>query len=77
MNWRKSTRSNEAACIEVAAESAPAHWRKSGFSQGASNCVEAGDGAGAVFIRDTTDNGHGLVLTVTPQAWRAFLSRLP
>jgi hypothetical protein len=31
---------------------------------------------GAVLIRDTTDNGKGLTLRVTPAAWSGFTTRI-
>jgi hypothetical protein len=47
-------------------------WRKSSYSNtSGGNCVEVGT-AGAVLIRDTTDNGHGPVLRVSAETWSAF-----
>jgi Domain of unknown function (DUF397) len=47
-----------------------AAWRKSSYSSGNGGaCVEAGHAAGAVLVRDTTQNGAGPVLRVTPAAW--------
>ncbi|HEY6786564.1 MAG TPA: DUF397 domain-containing protein [Trebonia sp.] len=48
-------------------------WRKSSYrNNGGGNCVEAGQASGAVLIRDTTQNGHGPVLGVSAETWRAF-----
>ena len=51
-------------------------WRKSSYSgsQGG-NCVEAGDDAGRVLVRDTQDR-RGPVLRFTPGAWRRFADRV-
>lgn len=91
MNWRKSTYSEAANCIEAAS------WRKSTYSQGASNCIECASvkavsfrksshssntgqcveaGQGAgVIIRDTMDR-TGPQLELSPGAWTAFLATL-
>jgi Domain of unknown function (DUF397) len=52
-------------------------WRKSSYSGngGSANCVEAGSGAGAVLVRDTTDRG-ACTLAFTGTAWAAFLQKL-
>jgi Domain of unknown function (DUF397) len=48
-------------------------WRKSSYSDnGGTGCVEAGHVPGAVLIRDTTQHGHGPVLRVSAETWRAF-----
>jgi hypothetical protein len=50
-------------------------WRKSSYSadSGNANCVETGSVLGQqVLIRDTKDNGHGPVLRVSAETWRAF-----
>jgi hypothetical protein len=52
------------------------NWRKSSFSGGEGNCVEAGNAAGAVAVRDTKQNGMGDVLAFTPAAWQAFTRKL-
>jgi hypothetical protein len=52
-------------------------WRKSSYSgNGGADCVETGTEPGAVLIRDTTDNGNGLTLRVTPAAWSRFTTRI-
>jgi hypothetical protein len=52
-------------------------WRKSSYSNGGgSTCVEAGHVRGAILIRDTTDNGMGLTLRVTPAAWTHFTTHI-
>jgi hypothetical protein len=50
-------------------------WRKSSRSSGSagSNCVEVGTGAGPVLVRDTKDRDGG-TLSVSPQAFRAFVA---
>ncbi len=50
-------------------------WRKSTYSGQDGNCVEAGDGPGAVLVRDT-QHREGPVLTVSAAAWRRFTSSL-
>ena len=74
-DWRKSSfsGSNGGTCVEVGT------WRKSSFSgSGGGQCVEVGTGraAGAVLVRDTTEHGHGPVLRVSLQTWRAFTATL-
>jgi hypothetical protein len=52
-------------------------WRKSSYSgNGGASCIEVGQGARNVAVRDTTQHGHGPVLTFSPAAWRAFLRGL-
>jgi hypothetical protein len=47
-------------------------WRKSTYSGGnGGNCVEVGQTAGRVLVRDTKDRA-GAVLTVGADAWRRF-----
>jgi len=54
-----------------------AAWRKSTYSgTNGGNCVELADDAGRVLVRDTKDNGHGLVLAFTSDTWRKFLSTI-
>ena len=67
--WRKSKHSfSNGNCVEAAS------WRKSTRCQ-TGECVEAGQGAGAVGVRDSQDPDGGL-LEVTPAAWRAFTAGL-
>ncbi len=48
------------------------NWRKSTYSNSTGGaCVEVAT-ADAVLIRDTTDHGHGPVLRVPAETWRAF-----
>jgi hypothetical protein len=63
MSWRKSSYStnNGGACVEIGL------WRKSGHSSNSSR---------RVAVRDTKDNGHGLVLRFTPAAWQGFTAKL-
>jgi Domain of unknown function (DUF397) len=44
-------------------------WRKSSYSGNGANCVEAGNAAGAVLVRDTTQQGTGPVVRVTAADW--------
>jgi hypothetical protein len=46
-------------------------WRKSSFSGNGGNCVEVGQRAGGVIVRDT-ENRTGPVLAVSAGAWRRF-----
>ena len=47
-------------------------WRKPTYSNSSGGaCVEVAT-ADAVLIRDTTDHGHGPVLRVSAETWRAF-----
>jgi hypothetical protein len=47
-------------------------WRKSSYSNtSGGNCIEVAT-ADAVLIRDTTGHGHGPVLRVSAETWRAF-----
>jgi hypothetical protein len=48
-------------------------WRTSSFSgaQGG-NCVEVGQAAGLIVVRDTRDHGNGPVHRFTAAQWRAF-----
>jgi hypothetical protein len=47
-------------------------WRKSSYSgNGGGNCVEVGDAARVVIVRDTKDRS-GPVLRFSPAVWRRF-----
>ena len=51
-------------------------WRKSTYSGGnGSDCVEVGDSAPVVLVRDTKDRA-GAVLTFGPDAWRRFAATI-
>jgi Domain of unknown function (DUF397) len=55
-------------------DSAP--WRKSSYSgTNGGDCVEAADLDARILLRDTTDRG-GVVLSVSPDAWRRFTGSL-
>lgn len=56
--------------------SLPASWRKASFSDGSGSCIEAGHVPGNVLVRDTTLEGTGPVLRVTPAAWGRFTATL-
>lgn len=54
-------------------------WRKSTYSSsGGATCVEVGDRAGQVLVRDTKQSGKRgrTTLAVSPDVWRTFLARL-
>lgn len=57
-----------------------ADWRTSSYTgNGGGTCVEVGQAADTVAIRDTTQSHLGLartVLSVPPEAWRRFTQRL-
>jgi uncharacterized protein DUF397 len=53
-----------------------ANWRKTTYSNGDGSCVEAGTVPGIVLIRDTTLNGRGPVLRVTPADWKRFTATI-
>ena len=52
-------------------EAVDPRWRTASYSDNGGNCVEVGDDAGRVLVRDTKDR-RGLVLRFTPGAWRRF-----
>lgn len=49
-----------------------ATWRKSTYSTAQGSCVETGNAAGRILVRDTTQHGNGPVVSVSPQSWRRF-----
>jgi hypothetical protein len=52
------------------------NWRKSTYSDAnGADCVEAATAAGRILVRDTTDRG-GVVLSISPDAWRRLTSAL-
>ena len=52
-------------------------WRKSTYSSnGGASCIEVGQGARSVAVRDTKQNGSGPVLRFTPAAWRRFAEQV-
>jgi putative sterol carrier protein len=51
------------------------NWRKASYSNGSGNCVEVGNQAGRVAVRDTENRG-GAVLSVSAEAWQAFTNKL-
>ncbi|MCU4748906.1 MULTISPECIES: DUF397 domain-containing protein [Streptomyces] len=51
-----------------------AQWRKSSYSNGNGNCVEAAFLGGHVMARDSKHEGSGPVLIVRAGTWSAFLS---
>lgn len=54
-----------------------ARWRTASYSgSNGGACVEVGDGARGVLVRDTKERNCGndrTVLAVAPEAWSAFL----
>ena len=51
-------------------------WRVATYTGGQGNCVEVGQSAAVVAVRDTKDRGSGLVLRFDPSVWQAFTERL-
>jgi hypothetical protein len=50
-------------------------WRKASYSNAnGGDCVETATGHGSILVRDTKDRGHGPVLAVNADAWRALLA---
>lgn len=47
-------------------------FRKSTYSGSEANCVEVGDLARRIVVRDTKHR-HGPAIEVAPDAWRRFL----
>ena len=53
-----------------------ADWRKSTYSgNNGGQCVEVGNAASGVVVRDTTDRA-GMLLTFSAGAWRALLAEV-
>jgi Domain of unknown function (DUF397) len=51
-------------------------WRTSSYTgNGGGNCVEVGDDARVILVRDTKDRS-GPVLRFSPGAWRRFADRV-
>jgi Domain of unknown function (DUF397) len=50
-------------------------WRKASYSDNGGNCVEVGDDARRVLVRDSQDR-RGVVLRFTPRAWQRFADRV-
>jgi hypothetical protein len=50
-------------------------WRKASYSDNGGNCVEVGDDAGCVLVRDTKDR-TGPMLRFTPGAWWRFAGQV-
>jgi hypothetical protein len=51
-------------------------WRKASYSgNGGGSCVEVGNAAHAVLVRDTT-NRDGVALTIPADAWRTFAATI-
>ena len=52
-------------------------WRKSTYSSnGGASCIEVGQAARIIAVRDTKQDGTGPVLRVTPAAWRRFAEQV-
>ena len=52
-------------------------WRKSSYSSGnGGDCVEVGQAAGLIAVRDTKDHGQGQVHHFSASDWRAFVAQL-
>jgi hypothetical protein len=50
-------------------------WRKSTYSGSEANCVEVGNAADQVRVRDTKDR-QGPALTMSTSAWHQFMTRI-
>ena len=50
-------------------------WRTSTYSGSQANCVEVGNAAGLVKVRDTKDR-QGPVITVSADTWRRFTTKI-
>jgi hypothetical protein len=51
-------------------------WRKASYSgNGGGDCVEVGNAARVVLVRDTV-NRDGAVIEFTPDAWRMFATAI-
>ncbi len=51
-------------------------WRTSSYSgNSGGNCVEVGDAARVIAVRDSKDP-HGPVLAFNPQTWRRFAAQV-
>jgi hypothetical protein len=50
-------------------------WRTASYTGGNGNCVEVGDTARVVLVRDTKDRQGG-TLAVPAEAWQAFMRKL-
>jgi len=50
------------------------NWRKASYSNGQGSCVEAGNVAGNIGVRDTKQDERGPVLRFTLSAWRTFIT---
>jgi hypothetical protein len=56
-------------------EAVDPRWRKSSFSGNGGNCVEVGGDTRRVLVRDS-QNRAGLVLQLSPAAWREFANQV-
>lgn len=53
-----------------------ASWRKSSYSAGSGQCVEAAPTVDIVGVRDTKNRSAG-VIAVRSRTWRSFVASLP
>ena len=51
-------------------------WRVATFTGGQGNCVEVGNSATTVAVRDTKDRDGGPILRFPPSAWQVFTEQL-
>jgi hypothetical protein len=52
-------------------------WQKSTYSSnGGASCIEVGQAARIIAVRDTKQDGAGPVLRFTPAAWRRFADQV-
>jgi bisphosphoglycerate-independent phosphoglycerate mutase (AlkP superfamily) len=52
------------------------NWRKSSWSNAQGNCTEVASHDSTVLVRDTKDQGRGLVHAFTSDEWRMFISAI-
>jgi hypothetical protein len=51
-------------------------WRKSSRSDNGGNCVEVGQSAGSVRVRDTKNSGAAVELRFSADTWRRFAEQV-
>jgi Domain of unknown function (DUF397) len=51
-------------------------WRKSSYSGGQGNCVEAASRSDMIMVRDSKQADTGPALRFSPAAWRELVARV-